>query len=501
MANLTTTRTRNKTFNSTQAGTRIIKVAAFCFAVISWLATAEGLRMYVFNYAWQAHLVSFGVQSILFVLNLKLPYYFKLLGRRNSSPKEHRNHLFQVAIAAFYVVAMLFSSFFSFVHISNSVVYGHDSGYSDDNTVLANSFRHILDKTEKYIDENIKATQIVAGKQLAALQMEMGTIDDSYVVETFEALQNSVAEADLVYKNASVAKDNAQRVCNAKYEYVQSLYGVRFVNPEKYFAAQQDYERALKDVSDAERALNSAFANLEAVTERLTDWEKSDSAITSVFLVELLSESPNPEILDKNMASLMERVTQLGENKRIPSNFAVIVQKAQAMRITLRQYLTLRKINTEGKLFALSDTQTAYNITIPSPSSSSFGEQRLSWQKFWQSQYGELKKLIQQLPSYNTAYAEDLADSWIDVDLLEDYEKDQLMSEIDNLLRNCTTDINVIEKSVNLIRGEYPFAAVFSAIIAVFLDLSSFFAGLFLYGISRKNTQKENLGEDIYTLA
>lgn len=492
MATLGTTPTKKKVFNGTQAGARIIKVAAFCFAVISWLATAEGLHMYVFNYAWQAHLISFGVQSILFVLNLKLPYYFEQLGQYGTSGKKHPNRLFQAVIAVFYVAAMLFSSFFSFVHISNSVVYGHDSGYVDDNTVLTNSFQHILDNTGKYIDENIKATQIVAGKQLADLQMEMGMVEDSNETVTLQALQNAVAEADLAYQNAIVSRDDAQRICDAKYEYMQSLYGVRFARPEKYLAAQEAYEEALKDVSEAQKVLNSANSKLQKAQQALEDWEETDAAITSGLLIELLSDSPDPETLSGELALLLNRVTQLGEGGNIPSNFAAIVQKTQVLQTTLQHYMTLREIHTADNLAILSDALTASNMTIPSPTSLTFEEELLNWQDFWQMQYGELKKLVQQLPEYDASYSEYLADNWINTNLLESYNKDQLMTEIDDLLRNCATDINVIERSVNLIRGEYPFAAIFSAIIAAFLDLSSLLAGLFLYGITPPKAKKRN---------
>lgn len=56
---------------------RIVKIASFAVAMISWYATAEGLNLYVFSRAWQAALVSFGIQATLFVLNLRLPYYFR----------------------------------------------------------------------------------------------------------------------------------------------------------------------------------------------------------------------------------------------------------------------------------------------------------------------------------------------------------------------------------------------------------------------------------------
>lgn len=85
-----------KNFNATKEGIRIVKVAAFCFAIVSFIATAEGLREYVFtDSSWQAILISFGIQSILFVLNLKLPEYFDRIGEISSKGnRKHRKYHF-----------------------------------------------------------------------------------------------------------------------------------------------------------------------------------------------------------------------------------------------------------------------------------------------------------------------------------------------------------------------------------------------------------------------
>ena len=53
---------------------QVLTVAAFCFAIVSWMATARGLQAYVFSGGAEATLISFGVQSILFVFNLRLPF-------------------------------------------------------------------------------------------------------------------------------------------------------------------------------------------------------------------------------------------------------------------------------------------------------------------------------------------------------------------------------------------------------------------------------------------
>lgn len=56
---------------------QVLTVAAFCFAIVSWMATARGLQAYVFSGGAEATLISFGVQSILFVFNLRLATVYK----------------------------------------------------------------------------------------------------------------------------------------------------------------------------------------------------------------------------------------------------------------------------------------------------------------------------------------------------------------------------------------------------------------------------------------
>ena len=82
--------------SSYEKGISIVKVAAFCFAIISWIATAQGLQEYVFNgKAWQSMLISFGIQSILFVFNLKLPEYFRQIGESiPSNNRQYKKYLF-----------------------------------------------------------------------------------------------------------------------------------------------------------------------------------------------------------------------------------------------------------------------------------------------------------------------------------------------------------------------------------------------------------------------
>ena len=97
-----------------EEGFQIITIAAFCFAIISWIATASGLEEFVFKGKyWQALMISFSIQSILFVLNLKLPFYLKTKKLKNLLTK----FLVKGVIILFYIALLSMSSFFSFVYI------------------------------------------------------------------------------------------------------------------------------------------------------------------------------------------------------------------------------------------------------------------------------------------------------------------------------------------------------------------------------------------------
>lgn len=113
---------------------QVLTVAAFCFAIVSWMATARGLQAYVFSGGAEATLISFGVQSILFVFNLRLPFLIEKIGE--STPKEERKvnrkgkykYTFaQIIAIVFYALVLITSSFFSFVYIGNELVYKHDT--------------------------------------------------------------------------------------------------------------------------------------------------------------------------------------------------------------------------------------------------------------------------------------------------------------------------------------------------------------------------------------
>lgn len=259
MSTTSTVNSKEKIKTSSVTGITIIRIAAFAFAIVSWKATASGLSEYVFGPGWQSALISFAIQAILFVFNLKLPFYFNRIGE-NTSDREKKKYCFgkkkgserntykttafQRAIIGFYIVVLCSSSFFSFVYICNYVVYEHQSGYIDDNTILVSSYREILNDTDDYISEDIKAMQILASKLLGELQNKYpvdSTNDNSVSKQDFVNLVNEAQDAyDIAKEEYNTAKDDVESLKYEKDSYADSR------NATTWHDRQDEWEKNMR---------------------------------------------------------------------------------------------------------------------------------------------------------------------------------------------------------------------------------------------------------------
>ena len=82
---------------------KLLVTCSLALAMVSFYATAQGLHEYVFTQMWQALLVSAAIQTALFILNLKLIYFFTLKPR---------------IVLILWATMLVSSALFSFVFIS-----------------------------------------------------------------------------------------------------------------------------------------------------------------------------------------------------------------------------------------------------------------------------------------------------------------------------------------------------------------------------------------------
>lgn len=502
-----------KNTKSRLMGISIVRVAAFSFAIVSWYATSAGLSDYVFESRWQSGLISFGIQALLFVLNLKLPFYFNRIGEKEPN-REKKKYLFgdnkgqykqsykmtayQRMLIVFYIAVIVCSSFFSFIYICNHVVYKHQSGYSDDNSILTLSYRSILNDTDVYVTENTKAMQILASKLLGELKEVYPSASDSKNPLSLEELKVIEKESQDDYDIA----DDEYESANGRVEFLQKeieAYQENIINTEyhswwefwerKKEEAQEELKEARKILKENKEKRDTAKKNLTKAKNDVENYKKTQDTIITEFLLEMLKATPSIEVLEQDIKDLNDTIVELGESDSIVQNYADLVGRTQTLTIVVKDYISLinaSKAKGENSIeYLLEHVMDDVIPPDPSQQQESFSKDCLIWRNSWNIKLNALENIIQHLPRFSRAEKERLSDSMIDIDILSHYVADDKIEEIEMLRRTKVSDINIIEKVSALLVGKYWFTAWFSLALAIFFDVSSLLSGLFIYGVSK----------------
>lgn len=451
-------------FNPETEAIKVLRVAAFCFSIISWLATAEGLANYVFDNDWRVYMISFAIQSILFIFNLQLPQYFHELKNK------------KILFVLVYAVVLVSSSVFSFVYICTNAVYMHNVGYTDADIVLSNGYTEILTQTDNYISESKKATLLIASKQLS--ELELPRSEESM---SLEELQDLESEAKEQYDNAVAELKYLESQLEAVQKNKDNYSVGIFYYEAEYKEAQEEYERILGEKKDAEKIVNQKQTEYKNAKRNVINYQPSQDIIKQEFLTELLSGEIDEGNLKKHMATLTEMILVLGESDKTVSTFGELVETTQSLSMTIDQYESLLKIDNNR------DESSEVTVLPPDPESDSFESDLKQWRDEWKNKYNILENTINVLPSFSSENITYLKNESINTDLLNEYDTTKLTDQMHTLTRQYLSDINDIEASFYLLfYGKYKFTAGFSCALALYFDLVSLAVGIFVYYLSKK---------------
>lgn len=505
----------NKKNTGIGSGIKIIKSVAFAFAIVSWKATADGLGKYVFTSSgWQTGLISFGIQALLFVFNLQLPLHLAKIGehsperkkrkyyfgsKRGCEKKSYKITAFQSVIIGCYLLFLCVSSGFSFVYICDSVVYKHQSGYVDDNTVLTASYRKTLSDTYNYITEGNKAMQILASKYLGKLSEEYPNESEENQGSSKQDLMNIVQESQDAYNIAeeeyNMARDTVETYKSEMDSYAISRSTTTWHERQdewekKHESAKADWEEAQKNLIDKKEAYESAKSMLHIAQNNLANYKDSQGKIISDFLTEILKVNPDKKVLEEYITKLNDRMIELGTENTMIENYGKLMETTQTLVVIVKDYINL--VEAESDETTGIDVMMKHmsdKITIPDPDSKEFETEYSEWKTVWSSKISNLENVIQQLPEFSESEIRQLKSTIVDTKLLENYNVNEKINILDDVRRSKVSDINIIEKIWALLWGKYRFIAWFSLGLAIFFDIASLLAGLFIYGIS--NRKKE----------
>lgn len=488
---------KNTASNKSMSDITIITTAAFAFSIVSWKATAEGLQSYVFTNGWEAALISFAIQSILFVLNIKLPFYFHKIGQNTRTNHTKTITHFQTLLLAFYFMVLSSSSFFSFVYICNNVVYQHQSGYTDDDTLAQSEYTKILSETKHYIRDASNAKRILANEYLNKIQ-------DEYALSTAETQnEKSLDELNVILNNAETAQALAKEEYETAKADADSLkqdmdsYAQQRANTtwhDRQNEWESKYQSATNNWNAAITRRNTKKSEYEKAAQAYVDaqnavkyYHESSQTVVTNLLAEMLKETPDTDTLNTYITSLNTDILDKETFSNTTGDYAKLVEYTQELSILISDYTKLQNYlhDSDGIEYLANHP---INTTIPDPKGKKYFKKYAEWKNSWNSNLSKLNNIIQNLPTISNSEKKRLHNnSAINSDLLENYIPTQKSEEITALRRNKFSDINVIEKSLHLLTGKYRLAAWFSLALAIFFDLSSLLAGLFLYGIQKKS--------------
>ncbi len=497
-----------------QYGMRIIRIAALCFAAVSWYATAQGLNTYVFsgtNGAWEAGLISFAIQSILFVLNLKLPVYLQRIrgeGEQEARSRRRRGGMQGIGVivfVVFYALILLSSSIFSFFHFTDEIYQG--TQYVDATITLKKAYKAAAAEAKDYIGEGKKLTlQILTGKVSELSTVLPVSLDENrrYSKLSNQELEEKLTEA----KHDAEAKKRDLDGKEVQAETATRIYEEYTTGPEyKQILEQlrQDMEDAIKARDIAAKAFEEAQADYESYQHEQENRKNANSTKSNELLVETIKPAPNIEKIKKVLGELIANLTSLELSGDQKEQFPKAVSLTQEISTALEQYELLRTLESEK----------AWGQAVDSIEPPAIGEngrpdpaEVQMWAENWSTQIRALQDAIYDLPQFSEEALEKVDHTIYDLpqfseevlgevdrtmirtETLQTYQK--LKDDVDALVdehRSTLPQVNVIEKSWDRLWGAYPLLARFSFIFAFFLDMSSLVAGWLTYKLE-KNGEK-----------
>lgn len=472
---------------------RIVKVSAFSFAFISWLSTAGGLMEYVFieKSGWRALFVSFGIQGILFVLNLKLPKNFHKIPFKkkedgNRFCRFFKNKLFNLRFlfVVFYCLFIAASSWFSYVYICN-LVY-EKTQYIDANIDIDEYYRDYLYDTDNYLNEYEKA--VISDMNIILGEINVSQSDGKTSYKSIDDYDKEIADLEN-QKNWKVSerKTCVKEMNVTKKEYMKAL-DEGILSDAEIKEKEKIYKDCEKKVIDKEAEINAIIDDIKEREDEKKKHKDSSESIIWNIKEELKKENINTTTLSSDIEKLFNAS---GESNTKTG----LISSTQHLQNYFENYKEVKEIRGHI-LDYINGLSTGVNI--PDENNE---EQVTKWKKTWKENLFNLEKEIKAVPKYEginvgkrDAKENEKKDEMkyegkgIDYDLLSEFyeERNDKINQMDLKQRQYFYNINVMERAVGLLTGKFNFLAIFSFIFAVFLDCASLLAGGYLYYVDKK---------------
>lgn len=449
---------------------RLVVYAAFFISVVSWYTTAQGLKDFVFTGAvsgsWlenaQAGLISFGIQTILFVINLKIFQYMKRVWckiPKHEIQKSFCGYLKATGIffarlilcclfACMCFVVLISSSWFSFVHFSEET--HANTRYSESQDVLESKYFEYLDLTDNYLNEAFEDAR-------SSINMAANAMPE--LVSTSEADEYSLDKAIMAIQGITLSSQdgpefNTDRVANRPTQtlppknegningwqkavsgYIKTC-GKNTSEINEYIILEEkivSYESIInqitaeyqlyctqyngyRDVTNSEEQLFNEARQLadKAAGQPFMDVEtaKSDlikklremtqltkASITQNILSKTLESDGEEKDISKDLSEMNDTILKSGLTG---DNFKKCIDSLRNVSDVAYNYFKLGALRSnESGTKKLRNGMSKSPIALPSSDDSESVE---TWRISWQKRYLDLQQILRSIPDKTSSY-------------------------------------------------------------------------------------------------
>lgn len=515
-------------------GIYIMRIATVLLAVVSWWSTAQGMKNYVFEEKWQANLASLAVQGILLSLNFYLPSFWQDL----------RSNWKKGIVAALCAVALFCSSWFSYVFIASKA---YNQAWDMESQLLVQStyrtelydamdyaeeYQQVLldeleeqisdlylkeqmmakdedsdasaldlsDDREKYVnDADFKARQVmgVALNALEAVLAPDAAVSDLEQAQTTISAQRTLVEEHLGDLDVQIAQTNAdftvknQQVKDLKTQLdAAEAAGADAINDLR--SAWSTAQSKLSALADKSSEQQGEQADYQRARERLAFYasllDQASGTGGNQFLAsiseiqrELLQGQVDTSNVEEQAISIFR---QLQDNESLAMTDAGVYQEMlNEMNSFIRNtqdHSTLKTVAEELDKLAAEMRETP--VTAQDGASQ---DETSVWKDLWSERLETLKLTIGGLPAYTEGTSRSLAG----------YSRTASMDALDRMLQRYISNHNAADQAIIYLASPYRGMAVFSLLLAFFLDIAAFITGFIIEAVNRKREDEQDDGK------
>ncbi|MCM1262980.1 MAG: hypothetical protein NC313_09695 [Butyrivibrio sp.] len=504
----------------------LLRLCTVMLAVVSFWSTAQGMVNYVFSEKWQAYAASLAIQGILLGLNF---YYLTF---------KHfmKSFLQKAGLFALTIVVLFCSSWFSFIFIVEHV-YGQ-SWEIESQLLIQSTYRRELYAASDYADEYATLLESELEQQIMNLYSQAKELEDSeftitdtidweeeksnYTLDDFaarsemttiinaveSALNNGFSpnEQERAIEIIIEMRNSIEYSCDNLSDRVTSTNDNLTIANENYQAAQRSLNMATAEtdrtslitaVETAQEYLESQQNLLQQLQGQLTDYQDALGRI-QFYEISLGLRSEGTA----NLISASLRNIQLELFKEQPD---LLTLETQATSIFQLLQSTINTADGEDRYQELLtqmndfiDNLQNYNTIVTSSQNfeALINELRNNsealidndeWKGKWSLQLNELKSQIATLPIY----------TGLENEKLLSYYRASSSDILDEMIRLYIADHNAVQQGIIYLFSPYRELALFSLVLALFLDIAAFITGMFVEVIEQKQQEKNINHTDI----